>query len=514
VISSLDVGRKILLLLASRVAPNRKNQTMSGPDSGGRLKWQLSIAYMLSIGCCGIVLVAIGSTFEDLAHNVKRSTTELGTVFIARGCGSIIGTVSSSKLFCWFSGNYVMSGSLSVIMLMLMAIPLSTNAIQLHVYFLFLGLGTSVTDTGCQLLTRKLHGKESGPWLGINATVFGLSAALVPFLELLTSNVLHRYAIFATIVALSFFNMLRIARLNDIEEHKDRVLSRAIKARSKEDTSSLDTVKPNVPHFRTEILVALMLFAFVGGGVSCTAYLETYVEVSGVIERSNKDKIFLALWLSITVGRFVGVYLQSFLGDSGVILSISIFSLGGFLGMLLIYLFPFSPTSLWIGVIVYGFLHGPTVGFCQDLNNRLTVLNESSMSIVMFGLVCGASLIPFLTGFLWKHTGSPMTFVAIVGLSMLIPFPLLHIAKNVSYVYDPHSASDDLDRGRERGRETEVQPSGPYKYHSIDAHTHADAHSRSGTCSDSHNHSHSHSRSEDMHGCHDSEAAVIQIPTS
>ena len=473
---------------------------MTSPDGVVRLKWQLSIAYMLSIGCCGIVLVAIGSTFENLARNVNRSTTELGTVFIARGFGSIIGTVSSSKLFYWFSGNYVMSGSLSIIMLMLMAIPLSSNSIQLHFYFLLLGLGTSVTDTGCQLMTRKLHGKDSGPWLGINATVFGLSAALVPFLELLTKNVFHRYAIFATIVALSFFNMLRVARLNEIEEHKDRALSRAITARSDEETLPLENIKENAPHYRTEILVALMLFAFVGGGVSCTAYLGSYVEATGVIERSNKDKIFLALWLSITVGRFVGVYLQSFLGDTGVILSISIFSLGGFLGMLLIYLFPFSPMSLWIGVIIYGFLHGPTVGFCQDLNNRLTVLNESSMSIVMFGLVCGASIIPFLTGFLWKLTDSPLTFIAIVGLSMLIPFPLLHIAKNVSYVYNPQSSGEDSDRGRERGRETEVRTSRQHKYHSIDAHTHT--------------HTDSHRDSGGVQSCHDTEAGVKMQPTS
>lgn len=463
---------------------------------------------MLSIGCCGIVLVAIGSTFEDLAYNVNRSTTELGTVFIARGIGSIFGTVSCSKLFRWFSGNYVMSGSLFIVMLMLIAIPFSSNVFQLHVYFLILGLGTSVTDTGCQLMTRKLHGKESGPWLGLNATVFGLSAAIVPFLELLTKSVVHRYAIFAAISALSFLNMLRIARLNDIEENKDRLLSRAFTGLSDLENSSPAIIKRDIPHFHTEILVALMLFAFVGGGVSCTAYLESYVEETGVIDRSNKEKIFLALWLSITVGRFAGVYLQSFLGDSGVILSISIFSLGGFFGMLLIFLFPFSPTSLWIGVITYGLLHGPTVGFCQDLNNRLTLLNESSMSIVMFGLVCGASVLPFLTGFVWQHSGSPRTFIAIVGLSMLIPFPLLHVAKNVSYVYNPicvdetesesgsessgEKANDKRngrgngynvdkgnrngnyggDRGKERikewGKELIARTGGPRKYYSID----------------------------------------------
>ena len=140
-----------------------------------------------------------------------------------------------------------------------------------------------------------------------------------------------------------------------------------------------------------------MLFCFVGGGVTAAAYLETYIDQTKIIDNKYKEKIFFVFWFSLTIGRFAGCFVQQFLGDSGVIMSISLFSVGGFLSMILIFLFPYSTNALWIGVIFYGFFHGPTVGYCQDLNNRLTYLNENSMAIVMFGLVCGASFVPFFT---------------------------------------------------------------------------------------------------------------------
>jgi hypothetical protein len=49
----------------------------------------------------------------------------------------------------------------------------------LHVLFAGLGFGTAVTDTGCQIMTRKAHGKRAGPWLGGNTVTFGVAGALV-----------------------------------------------------------------------------------------------------------------------------------------------------------------------------------------------------------------------------------------------------------------------------------------------------------------------------------------------
>ena len=395
-------------------------------------KWQVSLAYVLAMGCLGTVLVAIGSTFEDLADQVHKTTTDLSTVFIIRGIGSIFGTASCSKMFYLLPGNDVLSMSIAVIMLALVLIPFSISAIQLHICFFLLGLGCSVTDTGCQLMTRKLYEKDAGPWLGINATVFGLSAAFVPIIELISSKLLTRYIIFSSLVAVSFCYMYQIARRSGSEDNYESLNAREYSAITSIIRKTPDHM--NAPHHHTEILVACMLFSFVGGGVTCTAYLESYVDQTGAIDKSQKEHLFLVLWLSITVGRFLGVYIQRFLGNGGVILFLSVFSLGGFFGMLLVYFYPSSSTALWVGTITFGLFHGPTVGFCQDLNNRLTITDANSMVIVMFGLVSGASVVPFLTGFMWERTHMPMTFIIIVGFSMLLPLPLAHLAQHVSYL--------------------------------------------------------------------------------
>ena len=442
------------------------------------VKWLASVAYTLSMGCCGIVLVAIGSTFETLANQVNRSTTEIGTVFLMRGLGSIFGTISCSKLFSWFSGNYVLSSSLALMMFMLFLIPFSINSIQLHVYFFFLGFATITTDTGCQLMTRKLHGKDAGPWLGVNATIFGLSAAFVPILELISTDLIVRYFLFCSIIGITLSFMLFVANANANNEekniermplsivtnhklciqnanyvtekdhkvdfsngHADKYLTEHSEERSEEHSqinsfNELNHQNPiPPPHYYTEITIAIMLFFYVGGGVTATAYLETFISETKITDEKLKEKLFLIFWLAITVGRITSCYYQRFLDNKGIIYSLSFFSVGGFLSIYSILFFTDSKIVIWIGIIFYGFMHGPTVGYCQDLNNRLTILdNGKSMSIVMFGLVLGASFLPFLTGYIWKYYKFPQIFLYIVGISMLIPLPLIYVANYVSYL--------------------------------------------------------------------------------
>ena len=65
------------------------------------------------------------------------------------------------------------------------------------------------------------------------------------------------------------------------------------------------------------------------------------------------------------------------------------------------------------------------------------------MSIVMFGLNFGASLVPYDTAYIWDHGGGPITLIVVTFLSMFIPLPLLHISKYVSYdpVINPYMRS-------------------------------------------------------------------------
>ena len=380
----------------------------------------MGVGYMLAMGVCGTVLVALGSTLESLAENVGKEATEIGTVFITRGAGAILGAISSAKLYKWFPGNHVMFAGLFFVCTLLLMMPFITSNVLLHVFFLFLGLGTAVTDTGCQIMTRKLHGKTAGPWLGANTVSFGISGAFVPIIELFTSSLYIQYFSMSGMV----FLVALIVGLGPNPEKNGRLKSGPPKRPDGQDM---------IPHYHVEIVIGIMVFFFIGGKVTTTAYLATYVDQTDVIEDTKETYLVLVLWIAITIGRLAGVYDQRFLTNKSLPIHLSIFCVGGFLSMLLIIWFPNNPESLWIGVAFYGLFNGPCVGYCYDLNNRITYPSEASMAIVMFGLNFGASLVPYVTSMIWNRGGGPKTLIVVTFLTMFLPLPLLHTTKYLSY---------------------------------------------------------------------------------
>lgn len=382
----------------------------------------MGIAYMLAMGVCGIVLVALGSTLSDLAAKCGTTATAVGTVFITRGIGAILGALLSAKLYLWFQGNYVLASSLTLITVLLLCLPFNESVEMLHVLFLFLGLGTAITDTGCQIMTRKIHGKTAGPWLGANTVAFGISGALVPLIEIITNNlIIQYYTICIVVMSVTLFMLF-----GPNPEHKGRLIGGP--PRRPGATGPMDS-----PHYYVETVIALMVFFYIGGKVTITAYLGSYVSDTDILTASQGAKLILVLWIAITVGRFAGVVDQSFLTNKTLPIHLSLLSTGGVLSMLLILWYPDSKDILWIGVAFYGLFNGPCVGYCYDWNNRITYPSEKSMAIVMFGLNFGASLMPYCTTLAWNAGGGPQTLIVVVFLSMLMPLPLLHISKYLSY---------------------------------------------------------------------------------
>ena len=380
----------------------------------------MGIGYMLAMGVCGIVLVALGSTLESLASNVDRTATEIGTVFITRGFGAILGAIVSAKLYKWFPGNYVILFGLISICLLLVALPFVSSDIVLHIFFMFLGLMTAITDTGCQIMTRKLHGKQAGPWLGANTVSFGISGAFVPIIEIFTASLFIQYFSMSGIVLL----VALIIGLGPNPEKNGQIPSGPPKREGQTD---------EIPHYRVEMTIGLMVFFFIGGKVTTTAYLGSYVDQTGVIDSYHENFLILVLWIAITIGRLAGVYDQRFLTNKTLPVHLTVFCVGGVLSMLLVLWFPRNPESLWIGVAFYGLFNGPCVGYCYDLNNRITYPSESSMAIVMFGLNFGASLVPYATSLIWNAGGGPRTLIVVTFVTMIVPLPLLYATRYLSY---------------------------------------------------------------------------------
>lgn len=381
----------------------------------------LGVGYMLAMGVCGTVLVALGSTLDDLAENCGTTSTDVGTVFVARGVGAIVGAIVSSKLYLWFQGNTVMTFTLLWLVVQMLVLPYNTSVAMLHVLFFCLGLGTAITDTGCQIMTRKIHGKAAGPWLGANTVAFGISGACVPLMELFTDSLVIQYDIMAAII---FFIALMMA-FGPNPEANGRLVGGPPRGANGQPTA--------IPHYHVEMVVSFMVFCFIGGKVTSTAYIDTYIEDTGVLDTDDEAAVVFVLWTAITVGRLAGVWDQRFLTNKTLPVHLSVFIIGGTLAMLLIVLFPTNGDAFWVGVAFYGLFNGPCVAYCYDLNNRMTYPSENSMSIVMFGLNFGASLVPYLTTVVWNAGGGPMTLIWVILLSMFVPLPLLHVAKYLSY---------------------------------------------------------------------------------
>lgn len=135
-------------IIESPIDANKTTNISPSPKE----KILLGLCYMCSMGVCGVVLVALGSTLSGLAKIIGVKSTDLGTVFIARGVGAVIGAISSAKLYLWFNGNHVMSLSLLFIFTILVITPYNKTIYGIHTLFFFYGLNTSITDTGENLL--------------------------------------------------------------------------------------------------------------------------------------------------------------------------------------------------------------------------------------------------------------------------------------------------------------------------------------------------------------------------
>ena len=174
------------------------------------------------------------------------------------------------------------------------------------------------------------------------------------------------------------------------------------------------------------------VFWLIGGKVDMTSYIKTYVKDSGVIPAHQGSESLLMIWIMITIGRLVGLQDQIALkrkSTNTVYIHLTVWLMTGVIGMLCVVVDLKSPVLFWIGIALYGLGNGPCVGYCYDLINRLTTATEEGMSIVMFGLNFGASLVPYITTVIWDRTELQYyALMFITFISMLLPIPLIGLS--------------------------------------------------------------------------------------
>jgi fucose permease len=173
--------------------------------------------------------------------------------------------------------------------------------------------------------------------------------------------------------------------------------------------------------YYVEACLACAVFCLIGGKVTFSSYIEDYIADTGCIYSKDKSLALAILWFAITMGRLGGLADQIRVENKGQLYNhLYLWLVTGALGMGLLLTFPSSAVAAWFGFVLYGFGNGPCVGYCYDINNRITVPSEVGMSIVMFGLNFGASIVPYLTAMAWKRTGQPYWLTINTFLTMVL----------------------------------------------------------------------------------------------
>lgn len=180
------------------------------------------------------------------------------------------------------------------------------------------------------------------------------------------------------------------------------------------------------------MLATFLVFFFVQAGV--TSYLETYVDDTSVIADSQNGLVNLVLWVTNGGGMLVGLVDQKCLPLPYLYQHTAGVLVFGAVAAAAVVAFPNSAFFLWVGVAGFGFFNGPTVAYCFDINNHITVPSEMGMSVASFGLNFGMCIGPYIVSSEWRYLNWPQSLFVFLVLTHTISCLLLLRAKRIADV--------------------------------------------------------------------------------
>lgn len=437
-------------------------------DSSASLKyWLISLGIVYTIIVCGLATVAIGALIEDLAANVGKLSTEIGTVYVARGVGGISGSIVSFPLFELYNAVRSLIILHMVTLMVMLWLPFITEEISLHIAYFLVGFVTAVIQAGAMVLLRKYHKEAAGPWLGAFGAAFCSAGLIVPAVQLCIPSLHGQFYAFSFIVFLGLLWLVLLPHIKeDIHWHHYHVheivpvdqqpghasvevelANSSVYSSPQSNYFSIDghdaewvadeeaEQPPEGKHYKVELVIATMIFFLIGGGDTVTFYLETYVDETLVDTKPHsKAGLLLVFFLFSLLGDCLGIVGQIGVSDRGMSLQLLAMFVLGSSSMILVLMNPGDTNMLWFGVAGLGLSNAPSISYSFGLNNRLTSPTASSTAIIILGLNLGVSLIPYMTSLLWNWYDEPGYLPLSAALCTLVAIPLLFLAPKLSYI--------------------------------------------------------------------------------
>ena len=331
---------------------NGDNQQSTKPTAAGCIiKATDSYSIISSLACFASFIVygacnaSLGAAVPIISRTVYRSESYVGFSFITRGIGFLCSTILSGLFLSIYDKSnwkeyYVCIFTL-VMGIATVMIGYNKNYLLLLLLTVVQGIGYGVVDTVGNCLLPELWGIRVQPWMQFLHLCFGIGAIIGPsMIGYFGFKPSYLYIGIMSVVPLLFLLFSRILSANN--EISDKTSGRrmvSIDDNDDHDATTVDgdndydneksmgdidsggdgnlqhTVDYNIPvPTKLSILIATFYFIYAGTEASFGGWISVYAMNAGVTsDPSAAAYIATIFWLTLTIGRIVGVFTAIYL---------------------------------------------------------------------------------------------------------------------------------------------------------------------------------------------------------
>lgn len=375
---------------------------MSPPGLTSRQKLLATAAYCAGFAALGIIFSALGPTLPGLAENTRSTLSVISLLFVARGIGSIIGSIGGGRILTRFQGNRLVALAIFTSLAMAVLIPLATSLWALVAVIFVLGLSTGLLNVCGNTLMLWLHGAQVAPYMNLMHFSYGAGTSLAPLIvaQMLgqPNGMTWSYWLLALITVPAALFPLFV-------ENPQPQYAQALDAPKKPSTS-------------LAILLTLIFFGYAAASYAFGGWIFTYATRLGLADDATGAYLTSLYWGALTVGRLISIPLAVKLKPE-YILRIDL--VGALASVVVMMAFPTSLLAVIIGSAGLGFFLATIFPTSMSLAGRILPITGKETSFFAAGSSLGALIVPWLVG-QYFESGGPhvlMLFLLIdIGLTL------------------------------------------------------------------------------------------------
>eukprot|EP01051_Picozoa_sp_SAG22_P012082 SAG22_NODE_1226_length_5115_cov_1.930024_1_plen_507_part_00 len=437
-----------------------------------RLGYAFHASLCLGFFGLGVVLCMLGPTLLDLGQQTGSTVQEMSYVFTARSGAYLVGSVVGGLLLDRLENTSIMlAAAMYLVALGSSGIPLCTEVWSMGCFMACAGIAMGLLDTGANVVTLRLWGKKSEPFMQSLHASFAVGALVAPLLaEQFITHGRHAAAVAAACAGdgkeaaeLAGGGALEGELLEPVgeggapgEQHSlvwafwmsgifvlpaavgltllapgfpalarsnvggDQAGAAAAGEGGGEDASAEDGDGgggASVHHPRLLLGLGLLIFAlYVGAEIGYGGYVFSYAVASCGLRFDESDAAYLTAvyWGFFTAGRVLAIPL-SVVASPRTLTAIDV--AGCLVSALAMYSWPDSPAVLWVGTAAFGLSLASVFPSTFTMLERMLPLDGAAASVIMVGSAGGEMLMPLLIGTLFDRPdyGGPDSFPAVVA---------------------------------------------------------------------------------------------------